>query len=38
MAFHRQPVGQDGHHDLVDGAKRFVDRMPAAKTERERLA
>jgi hypothetical protein len=31
-------LARDGHQDLARDVKRFVDRMPAAKTERERIA
>src|ERR1019366_6619814 len=28
----------DGHHDLANDVRRFVERMPPAKTEREQIA
>jgi Relaxase/Mobilisation nuclease domain len=31
-------LAKDGHHDLATDVRRFVDHMPAAKTEHERIA
>lgn len=31
-------IAKDGHQDLANDVRRFVDRMPAAKTERESIA
>lgn len=31
-------LSMDGHHDLANDVRRFVERMPPAKTEREQIA
>jgi hypothetical protein len=31
-------LSKDGHHDLANDVRRFVERMPPAKTEREQIA
>jgi hypothetical protein len=31
-------LANDGHHDLADDVRRFIDRMPRAQTERELIA
>ena len=31
-------LAQDGHHDLANDVRRFVERMPAVRTERELIA
>jgi len=31
-------LAKDGHRDLADDVRKFVERMPAARTERERMA
>jgi hypothetical protein len=31
-------LAKDGHHDLASDVRRFVDHMPVAKTEHERIA
>jgi hypothetical protein len=31
-------LANDGHHDLADVVRRFVERMPAVRTERESIA
>jgi hypothetical protein len=31
-------LSKDGHHDLANDVRRFVERMPPAKTAREQIA
>ncbi len=31
-------LSKDGHHDLANDVRRFLERMPTAKTEQEQIA